>query len=71
MKKCNHKIILVFNYFAFTILLELCWSGCKLQIISQLNLGFQKNCASILEGFKDLPIAVAAFIFASFFAKWT
>jgi fucose permease len=35
----------------------------------QLNFGVSKGDASVLEGFKDLPIAIAAFIFASFLPK--
>ncbi len=66
MKNLAIKISLFLNYFVFAILLN-CVGIVMLQM--QLNFGVSKADASILEGFKDLPIAIAAFIFASFLPK--
>lgn len=66
MKNAAIKLSLFFNYFVFAILLN-CVGIVMLQM--QLNFGVSKSSASVLEGFKDLPIAVAAFIFASFLPK--
>jgi fucose permease len=66
MKNVAIKLSLFFNYFVFAILLN-CVGVVMLQM--QLNFGVSKSGASVLEGFKDLPIAVAAFIFASFLPK--
>lgn len=66
MKNAAIKLSLFFNYFVFAILLN-CVGVVMLQM--QLNFGVSKSGASVLEGFKDLPIAVAAFIFASFLPK--
>ncbi len=66
MKNIAIKISLFLNYFVFAILLN-CVGIVMLQM--QLNFGVSKADASILEGFKDLPIAIAAFIFASFLPK--
>ena len=66
MKNTTIKLSLFFNYFVFAILLN-CVGIVMLQM--QLNFGVSKGDASILEGFKDLPIAIAAFIFASFLPK--
>jgi fucose permease len=66
MKNLAIKISLFLNYFVFAILLN-CVGIVMLQM--QLNFGVSKADASILEGFKDLPIAIAAFVFASFLPK--
>lgn len=66
MKNIAIKISLFLNYFVFAILLN-CVGIVMLQM--QLNFEVSKADASILEGFKDLPIAIAAFIFASFLPK--
>jgi fucose permease len=66
MKNIAIKISLFLNYFVFAILLN-CVGVVMLQM--QLNFGVTKADASLLEGFKDLPIAIAAFIFASFLPK--
>jgi fucose permease len=66
MKNLSIKIALFFNYFVFAILLN-CVGTVMLQM--QRNFGISKSDVSILEGFKDLPIAIAAFIFASFLPK--
>ncbi len=66
MKNATIKLSLFFNYFVFAILLN-CVGVVMLQM--QLNFGVSKSGASVLEGFKDLPIAIAAFIFASFLPK--
>jgi fucose permease len=66
MQNATIKLSLFFNYFVFAILLN-CVGIVMLQM--QLNFGVSKSDASILEGFKDLPIAIAAFIFASFLPK--
>lgn len=66
MKNITIKISLFLNYFVFAILLN-CVGIVMLQM--QLNFDVSKADASILEGFKDLPIAIAAFIFASFLPK--
>ena len=67
MKNIAIKISLFLNYFVFAILLN-CVGIVMLQM--QLNFEVSKADASILEGFKDLPIAIAAFIFASFLPKF-
>ena len=66
MKNIAIKISMFFNYFVFAILLN-CVGIVMLQV--QLNFDVSKSNASVLEGFKDLPIALAAFIFASFLPK--
>jgi fucose permease len=66
MKNLSIKLSLFFNYFVFAILLN-CVGTVMLQM--QRNFGISKSAVSILEGFKDLPIAIAAFIFASFLPK--
>lgn len=66
MKNTTIKVSLFFNYFVFAILLN-CVGIVMLQM--QLNFGVSKGDASVLEGFKDLPIAFSAFIFASFLPK--
>ena len=61
------KASLFLNYFVFAILLN-CVGVVILQV--QLNFGVSESGASVLEGFKDLPIAIASFLLASFLPKF-
>ena len=61
------KLSLILNYFVFAILLNSV-GAVILQV--QRNFDVSKSSASILEGFKDLPIAIASFLLASFFPKF-
>ena len=61
------KISLFLNYFVFAILLN-CVGAIILQV--QRNFGVDESAASVLEGFKDLPIAIASFLLASFLPKF-
>ena len=67
MKNLGIKISLYLNYFVFAILLNSV-GAVILQV--QRNYEVTKSMASILEGFKDLPIAIASFILASFLPKF-
>ncbi len=67
MKNLGVKISLYLNYFVFAILLNSV-GAVILQV--QRNYEVTKSAASILEGFKDLPIAIASFILASFLPKY-
>lgn len=60
------KISLFVNYFVFAILLNSV-GAVILQV--QRNFDVSKADASLLEGFKDLPIAIFSFIVASFLPK--
>ena len=64
MKKILFALFLV--YFVFAILLNSVGTVI-LQVIG--NYGVSKSAASVLEGFKDLPIAVASFLVASFLPR--
>lgn len=66
MKNFRIKIVLFLNYFVFAILLN---SVGTVILQVQQNFGISKSQASILEGFKDLPIAICSFILASFLPK--
>ncbi|KPE52004.1 MFS transporter [Chryseobacterium indologenes] len=66
MKNFNIKAVLFLNYFVFAILLN---SVGTVILQVQQNFGISKSSASILEGFKDLPIAICSFILASFLPK--
>ncbi|MBB4806342.1 fucose permease [Chryseobacterium defluvii] len=66
MKNFNIKIVLFLNYFVFAILLN---SVGTVILQVQQNFGISKSAASVLEGFKDLPIAICSFILASFLPK--
>ncbi|HFI4796091.1 TPA: sugar MFS transporter [Elizabethkingia anophelis] len=66
MKNLNIKAILFLNYFVFAILLN---SVGTVILQVQQNFGISKSSASVLEGFKDLPIAICSFILASFLPK--
>lgn len=60
------KASLFINYFVFAILLNTVGA-----VITQVQDSFEvtKSAASILEGFKDLPIAIASFLLASLLPK--
>jgi fucose permease len=60
------SISLFFNYFVFAILLN---SVGTVILQVQRNLDVSKADASILELFKDMPIAITSLIFASFLPK--
>jgi Fucose permease len=60
------KLSLILNYFVFAILLNSV-GAVILQV--QRNFDVSKSAASVLEGFKDLPIAIASFLLASFLPK--
>ncbi|WGK65573.1 MFS transporter [Croceiramulus getboli] len=66
MKTAGVKISLYLNYFVFAILLN---SVGIVILKSQLNYGVDEVEASILEAFKDLPIAIVSFIIASFLPR--
>jgi fucose permease len=66
MRNFNIKAILFLNYFVFAILLN---SVGTVILQVQQNFGISKSSASVLEGFKDLPIAICSFILASFLPK--
>ena len=66
MRNLNIKIVLFLNYFLFAILLN---SVGTVILQVQQNFGISKSEASILEGFKDLPIAICSFLLASFLPK--
>lgn len=66
MKNLGIKLSLFINYFVFAILLNSV-GAVILQV--QRNFEVTKSAASILEGFKDLPIAIFSFLLASFLPK--
>ncbi len=66
MKNFNIKAVLFLNYFVFAILLN---SVGTVILQMQQNFGISKSSASVLEGFKDLPIAICSFMLASFLPK--
>jgi len=66
MKNFTFKIILFLNYFLFAILLN---SVGTVILQVQQNFDITKSEASILEGFKDLPIAICSFVLASFLPR--
>ena len=66
MKKNAVKIALYLNYFVFAILLN---SVGIVILKSQSNYGVDEVQASILEAFKDLPIAIVSFFIASFLPR--
>lgn len=66
MKNASIKIALFLNYFVFAILLN---SVGTVILQVQRNFDISKANASILEGFKDLPIAITSFLIASFLPK--
>lgn len=66
MQNLKIKISLFLNYFVFAILLNSV-GAVILQV--QRNFDVNKSNASILEGFKDLPIAICSFLLASFLPR--
>lgn len=66
MRNLNIKVILFLNYFLFAILLN---SVGTVILQVQQDFAISKSEASILEGFKDLPIAICSFVIASFLPK--
>lgn len=66
MKNVTIKIALFLNYFVFAFLLN---SVGTVILQVQRSLDVSKGDASILEGFKDIPVAIASFILASFLPK--
>ncbi|TRX24025.1 MFS transporter [Flavobacterium franklandianum] len=66
MKKKTIKIAMYLNYFVFAILLN---SVGIVILKSQKNYGVNEIQASILEAFKDLPIAIVSFLIASFLPR--
>lgn len=66
MKNIGVKLSLFINYFVFAILLN---SVGIVILKSQNNYGVDEVQASILEAYKDLPIALVSFILASFLPR--
>ena len=66
MKNIGIKISLYLNYFVFAILLN---SVGIVILKSQKNYGVDEVQASILEAFKDMPIAIVSFFIASFLPR--
>lgn len=66
MKNLGIKLSLFINYFVFAILLN---SVGIVILKSQNNYGVDEVQASILEAFKDLPIAIVSFFIASFLPR--
>lgn len=66
MKNNAIKIAMYLNYFVFAILLN---SVGIVILKSQENYGVDEVQASVLEAFKDLPIAIVSFFIASFLPK--
>lgn len=66
MKNIGIKLSLFLNYFVFAFLLN---SVGTVILQVQRSLDVSKVDASLLEGFKDIPIAIASFILASFLPK--
>jgi len=60
-------LTLFLTYFVFAILLNSVGTVI-LQVIN--NYGVSKSAASVLEGYKDLPIALVSFLLASFLPRW-
>ncbi|MBM3417007.1 MAG: MFS transporter [Bacteroidetes bacterium] len=63
MQHFRIKLSLFLNYFVFAILLN---SVGTVILQVQNNFGVSKGAASVLEGFKDLPIAITSFLVASY-----
>lgn len=66
MKNYKIKFTLYLNYLVFAILLN---SVGTIILKVQQNFDITKSQASVLEGFKDLPIAICSFLVASFLPK--
>ena len=67
MKHFGIKLALFINYFVFAILLNSVGIVIKQSLA---NYGVTETEASILEAFKDLPIAIVSFFVASFLPKF-
>jgi len=67
MKNWRIKLSLLLTYFVFAILLNSV-GVVILQVIN--NFDISKPAASILEGFKDLPIALVSFLVASYLPRF-
>ncbi len=66
MKHAGIKLSLYLNYFVFAILLN----SVGIVILKSLNnYGVDETAASVLEAFKDLPIAIVSFAVASFLPR--
>ncbi len=66
MKNFSIKLSIYLNYFVFAILLN----SVGIVIAKSINVyGVVESDASLLEAFKDLPIAFVSFLVASFFTK--
>ncbi len=66
MKYWRLKLSLVLNYVVFAMLLN---SVGTVILQVQNNFGVTKGAASVLEAFKDLPIAITSFLIASFVVR--
>jgi len=66
MKHWSIKISLFINYFVFAILLN---SVGTVILQVQRSYGVSESAASVLEAYKDLPIAITSFLIASFLAR--
>ncbi|MYM37916.1 MFS transporter [Duganella qianjiadongensis] len=67
MQQRRIYLTLFLTYFVFAILLNSVGTVI-LQVIN--NYGVSKSAASVLEGYKDLPIALVSFLLASFLPRW-
>src|SRR5688500_3880457 len=63
MKYWRLKLSLILYYIVFAMLLN---SVGTVILQVQNNFGITKSAASVLEAFKDLPIAITSFLIASF-----
>ncbi|RTY85801.1 MFS transporter [Flavobacterium sp. GSP27] len=66
MKKSTIKLAMYLNYFVFAILLN---SVGIVILKAQKNYGVDEFQASVLEAYKDLPIAIVSFLIASFLPR--
>lgn len=66
MQHFRIRLSLFLNYFVFAILLN---SVGTVILQVQNNFGVSKGAASVLEGFKDLPIAITSFLIASYVVR--
>lgn len=67
MKNWKIKLSLFLNYFVFAILLN---SVGTVILQVQTDFGITEQAASVLEGYKDLSIAIASFLIASYIPKF-
>ena len=67
MKHWKIKLSLFLNYFVFAILLNSVGTVI-LQVINEYQI--DPSSASVLEGYKDLSIAIASFLIASYIPKF-